>query len=595
TEQNDTAQNDTAATGADAGHDRFGAPKHYTERERSPRRGDAAFDRGRSRRAPTTIDTGRRRRQPEHEANDAEDIEELVGDVDVTGADHLPDPFDPAPPVVGDEPEDDRSFDDQVKGGLRWSLFNQMALRFVNVGTNIVLARILLQEDLGIHAVALAVVNILMALNDLGLHIAIVRWKGDLRQAASVAMTIVFAFSVLVYAGVALAAGPIANAVNSPEAAGVMRLMAVIILIDGLITAPRGLLLRAFRQDKLAKGELFSIPVMMVTQIGMALAGAGAWSLATGMIAGAAINASFVLRYAPFIPRFGWDRQVAREMLAFGAPLAGTALIEFSLLNADYLIVSAILGTEAVGVYLLAFNISSWPSTVLSQAIRKVSISSFAKLADDNEALQRGFARSFAMLATLTILVCMGLSVLAEPVVDVIYGIRWQEAAAPLAWLTVLGGIRVMISFVFDFLVGTGRSRTSLAAQAVWFVAVIPALIIGANSGSIEGVAIGHVVAAVAVALPVFGLALRHAGVDIPALLKRLARPVLGGAAGAATGFLLLEYLTTDWVRLFVIGPVIAVVYLIVAIPLRDLRSGAFLRLNPATAPESPEIADAEG
>jgi PST family polysaccharide transporter len=232
---------------------------------------------------------------------------------------------------------------------------------------------------------------------------------------------------------------------------------------------------------------------------------------------------------------------------------------------------------------------------VLSQAIRKVSISSFAKLSDDNVALQRGFANSFAMLATLTILICMGLSVLAEPVVDVVYGLKWSEAAAPLAWLTVLGGIRVMISLVFDFLVGTGRSRTSMVAQGVWFVAVIPALIIGANVGGIEGVAIGHVVAAVAVAVPIFGLALRHAGVDILALLRRLARPILGGAIGASIGYLMLQYLTTDWVRLFVIGPVIAVVYLIVAIPLSDLRSRAFLRLNPAPVPESPEIADAEG
>ena len=57
----------------------------------------------------------------------------------------------------------------------------------------------------------------------------------------------------------------------------------------------------------------------------------------------------------------GWKKAEARRLLAFGLPLAGANLLAFLVLNVDYIVVGRVLGAEALGLYMLAFNISGWP------------------------------------------------------------------------------------------------------------------------------------------------------------------------------------------------------------------------------------------
>ena len=154
------------------------------------------------------------------------------------------------------------------------------------------------------------------------------------------------------------------------------------------------------------------------------------------------------------------------------------------------------LGAAALGYYALAFNISSWPATVVTQSVRRVSIPEFARLAGDPEAARAMFTRSFVLLATVLFPLCTLLAVMAAPLVSFVYGPEKVGAAPVLRWLAALGAVRVLVGFVFDYLAGLGRARTALALQGCWLVALLPALIIGAHIDGIRGAAIAHVIVA---------------------------------------------------------------------------------------------------
>ncbi|NLD77702.1 MAG: lipopolysaccharide biosynthesis protein [Acidimicrobiales bacterium] len=457
--------------------------------------------------------------------------------------------------------DDPRSLQKKVVDGLRWGFAQQFLARAVSFGSGVALARILVPEDFGTFAVALAVTNILFGLNDLGLLLAVVRWKGDIERGAETAFTLATIMSVGLYAICFLGAPWYAAMMGSPEATWILRLLLFTVVLDGACTAHHGLLIRAFRQDRIAQAEFWSMPLAVGCTIGLALLGWGAWSFAIGQVAANVVTSFLIIWWAPFRPRPGYDRAVARKMLAFGLPLAGASLIEYVLLNADYMIIGRTLGPIALGFYLLAYNLSNWPSSLLTEAIRKVSFVSFHELSDEPARLAAAFRRSFVLLVTLSIPLVLGLMILTRPLIEIVYGPDWSRSAKVLQFLAILGGARVCIALMFDLLVGVGRSAAALRLKIAWCVALVPALELGVRQDGIRGVAIAHAVVVMVIALPLFLAAVSRLQIDLRGIAGDLLRPAAGGALAATATLLVVSPMPSPILQLLVGGTVLVVAY----------------------------------
>jgi PST family polysaccharide transporter len=444
---------------------------------------------------------------------------------------------------------------------LRWSVISQLAVRMVSVASGIVLLRLLQPDEYGVYAFALAVVNILIAFNDLGQVLTIARWPGDVAHAARTSTTLALGTSGLCFVACVAAAPLLAEVTDHPEATGVLRLLACMLLVDAVTTVPRALLFRAFKHSRTAIGDLVGTVVNVGLSLSLAAAGTGTWAPAVGTIGAAVVTGVLVLAMAPSIPLPGWDPVVARKLLGFGFPLALATLVELTLLNVDYLIVARELGATALGLYAVAFNVSSWPSTLLTQAIRRVSVAGFAQIGPDPAQLAHSFVRSFGLLVTLLLPVCAALAVLSEPLLRVLYGDRIAPAAWALTWLVTLGGTRVAVGLVFDLLLSQGRSHTTFRLQLVWLVAVVPALALGAHVGGITAVALAHMAVAVLIALPLHLWAARDLGVEPARLAESLIRPVLGVIGSVAVGLVAAATIATPVVALLLGGAVMVAVY----------------------------------
>ncbi len=462
---------------------------------------------------------------------------------------------------------------DQVRSGLRWSLVSTVLGRILNPLLGIVLARILTPEDFGVFAVALVALSALISINDLGVTLAVVRWPGKVDEVARTATSVAIAGSVLFYAACFVSAPWVASALNSPDATGVLRLLALGVIIDGAGSVPLAFITRSFRQDQRMVADWSGFLVSAGVTIGLAAAGFGAWSLAWGRIVGNLVNTSLLYRLSPLRPRPGWDRDRARELLRFGLPLTGSSFLVFAMLNVDYVVVGHELGTVALGIYLLAFNLSSFPVNVLSTSIRRVLVPAFARFQHDHAALRDVFLRWMHHLALLTVLLCTLLAALAYPTILFVYGTKWRGAAPVLVSLALLGGTRVLIEFIYDVFVAVGHSRPLLWLQGLWVVLLVPALTAGARLDGVRGVGFAHAVVAVGIMLPVFSRALHPIGISMVDVGRQLARPLLGAAAAGTAGVLTVHVLGEGFAGLAVGGLVIVAVYAAVGASPAELRA----------------------
>src|SRR5690606_31885300 len=126
------------------------------------------------------------------------------------------------------------------------------------------------------------------------------------------------------YALCFVAAPFIADGMGSSSATGVLRLLTIGVVIDGISSVPIGMLNREFRQDRRAFADWLGFVLSTGLTIGLAIAGFGAWSLAIGRVAGNVVTTTSLYAMARQRPRPGWDPEVARKLIGYGLPLAGS-------------------------------------------------------------------------------------------------------------------------------------------------------------------------------------------------------------------------------------------------------------------------------
>jgi O-antigen/teichoic acid export membrane protein len=331
------------------------------------------------------------------------------------------------------------------------------------------------------------------------------------------------------------AAPAVSDLLGDASAAPVVRLMSVSILINGVVAGPAALLQRNFRQRRRMAIDQVNTWLGAGVSLTLALLGLGAMSLAVGRIVGSLAAAVMFVAWSPLPYRFGFDRDVARRLLHFGLPLAGASVIVFLVGYTDQLVVGSRLGATALGFYVLAFNLSSWPVSIFSQPMRSVAPAAFARLQGDPARMNNAFRSVFGILFAIVIPTCTLLAAASAPVVRVVYGDRWLPSAAVLGWLALAAVTRIFFELTYDYLVVRSATRSILVVQVLWLITLPPALLAGAHLFGLAGVAAAQVLVSVVVVVPAYCVLLHRAGVRIVGLLREIALPASGG--GLIVGF----------------------------------------------------------
>jgi len=473
----------------------------------------------------------------------------------------------------------------KAAAGLRWGLLGTVVAKAGSFMLGLVLARLLAPKEFGIFALAYAASQFLLHVNDVGIFAATVQWRGKLEDMAPTATIMAFLFSVVIYAGFWFATPFYTSGAGSPEATSVVRLLTVIILIDGVTAIRSATLVRTFRQDKLTAANVAGFGAQAIVSIILAVGGAGAFSFAWGQLACNTVVAVLVLWFTRMPMRFEFDRAVALHLLKFGAPLAVSLGIEAILVNADKTIVAGAVGATQLGYYALAFNMSSWVPGLIGVPIRYVSLPSFSRLAEESdEALSDGVQRSIPVVFAAVLPATVVMVILSTSMVTFLYGGKWAPAAAAVAIMSLVTIVRMLYPLAFDILTALGATKSTVLLNFGWCVVLIPALIVGAHYYGIKGAAIAQAAVGLGVAMPLAGLMLHRAGIRLGPMLPRLVRPLVGGVA-AALVMLPLAYLTrsVSVVQLVVAGGAGLIVYVLVVVPRAEFGKLAD-RLRPAPA-----------
>lgn len=438
-----------------------------------------------------------------------------------------------------------------------WNVLQYGGSKLVTFVSTVVLARLLAPEAFGLVALALLAINIFDRLKDLGVGTALVQHSGSWRRIAPTGATLTLVLA-LGFGLLCLVTAPwLAALLGNDALVPLIQALSVSMLLQGLAVFPDAALRRhlAFRERTLP--ELGGALVKAIVSIGMALAGAGAWSLVWGQVAATATMAVlYWLVYLRLTGRarmpgaeptasplaepadrhLGWDRPVAGELLRFGGSLSLLALLALVIDNLDYFSIGRRLGETELGYYTMAFRLPELVVIGVCIVIGQVLFSSFSRLQDDRDALREHYLRAIAAVATLTVPAGLGLAAAAGPVVDTVFG---EQYAPSEPILVVLGCYSAVYALGFhsgEVYKATGHAgllnRLALAQVAVF----APVLWLAAGRSTLA-VAVAFLACHVVFTLLRFVVTDRVIGIPLGAQLRAVAPATVSALvmAGAVT------------------------------------------------------------
>ena len=448
----------------------------------------------------------------------------------------------------------------RMVNGVSWTATSQVVTQVVTFAATVVLARLLAPAQFGIVGMAALFTGLVTILGEIGLGAALIH-----RQDVSDAELNTVFWSGLgvgtIAFGLSLLFAPVAGWFFRNDAVvAVIRVYAMVFVVDALGAVQRVLLTKEMRFDRLARIEIAAAVAYGVAAVALALAGAGVWAIVIGQIVRSGAESALLWFFESWRPRLEFSREAFKRLFGFGASVWAFNFVNYGRENVDNLAVGRMLGAASLGLYAFAYNTSSLPRRQLMNVVGRVTFPAFASVKDDDALLRRTYIKVVRYTSLVAFPALVGLALVAPEFIPVVYGSKWNAAIVPLQLLCGAGMLYSIGSTVGSIYLAKGRPDIQFWGG----VAVLPILaiiVIVATRWGIVGVATGILVYAITTLLISQSLANPLIGLPMLTFLRALV-PATSACLVMATAVTVFRYFTLSR---GVIGPV---VFLVIAIVL---------------------------
>ena len=424
---------------------------------------------------------------------------------------------------------------------LKWAMVGNSGTRGIATAVTFLLAAILGPGDFGLVAVALIYIAFVRMLLEQGFLTAIIQREQLDEEHLDSAFWVNFAWCLVLAVASFLTAGLWAGVYDMPRLEGVLQVLSILIVVEGLGIVQQALLERSLEFKKLAIRSNASVLVGGAVGIPLALGGAGVWALVAQQLALETTLLVAVWLLSAWRPRLRFSRAHARELTGFSTNVFAANVAGFVNRRADALLVGVFWGPVAVGLYRLADRVVDVLLEVTMRPVGVVSLPVLSRLQNDPERLREAVAK--CLRATLLISVPVLLVVLStsHELVRVL-GDEWEDAGIALQFLCLVGIGKAIGFFTGPVLFAVNRPR--FRAIMLWVLAGVSTLVVvvvgrATEDRSVDDQVLGMSASRAAlfllVLVPVNLAIVSHmTGLRLRTLLPSLPGPLLSGAAAFA-------------------------------------------------------------
>ncbi|WP_336986962.1 lipopolysaccharide biosynthesis protein [Altererythrobacter aquiaggeris] len=427
-----------------------------------------------------------------------------------------------------------------VKGGAL-SIGSQMAGMVLQLGTMIILARLLVPSDFGLIALAGVVTGFLAMFTELGLATATIQRKTINQDLVSA----LFYINIMMGCVIALllaALAPFASILfGEPRLTHVIWALALTIPVISSSSQHSALLQRNMRWIPIYGITVFvQVISCMTAVVGAWVFGLGYWAIIAQSWVSALLTTALSWNFSKWRPSRVSDWRSVREPLQFGLHLTLFSFLNYFHRQFDDGLIGWRWGTNQLGHYNRAYTLLLLPLRLLNQPVSNAVIPALSRLQDKPDRWRNTYLDAVAPITVVSAFLGANLMVLSGPLLHILYGPAWDRAGTILGYLAISmipAGAMNTAGWIYISLGNTKQmSHWALITTPFWVVAFLIALPYGA-----EGVAIGYSLAVLVLVAPCLAFASRNAPISLADILAVVIPPIFTGLLSGVAAKLAIE------------------------------------------------------
>ncbi len=409
---------------------------------------------------------------------------------------------------------------------------SQAAKFAMQIGSTMILARLLSPADFGLLAMVTAVTGMVVMFKDLGLSIATIQQSEINHQQVSTLFWINLAVSSLMACLVALAAPAIAWFYKDPRLTKITLFMSLSFILGGLSIQHSALMKRQMKFGVLETIEIVSLVIGLLSAVLSALSGFGYWALVIMQLTTSGIRSIGIwigCAWLPGLPRRGSG---VRKMLKFGLNVTGFDLVNYFARNMDNILIGRFHGSVPLGLYAKAYQIMMLPIKNLRQPLLQVSTPALSKLQDEPTAFKNYYINYLNLLSLVSMPLVAFLFVCSKEVILFVFGQNWLEMDGIFKALSFAGFIQPVATSTGLVMLSLGQGNRYFKWGLINSVLVVISFFAGLPWGAL-GIATAYAIINYLVLLPSLIYAYRATSIKCIDFFVAIWRPFLSSMAMA--------------------------------------------------------------
>lgn len=351
--------------------------------------------------------------------------------------------------------------------GLKWSALERILSQGVQLILMLILARLLGPKAFGLIGMLAIFIAIGQVFIDSGFSSALIRKtdRSDVDYSTAFYFNIIvaFCFYILLY----ISSGYIADFYQQPELALLTKVIGLTLMANSFSVVPRTILTVSMNFKAQAKASICSVVLGGGVALIMALNGFGVWALVAQTLTAAVFSAVFLNLITRWVPVFCFSKKSFDYLFGFGGKLLISGLLDTAYNNLYQIIIGKRFNAENVGQFTQANQISSIPAMTMTNIIQRVTYPMFSHMQSDQHKMDEYYLLTMKVAALFIFPLMAGIAILAQPLLQLVLGVQWKEAAELVAVLALAYMLYPIHAINLNVLQVKGRSDLFLKLEII--------------------------------------------------------------------------------------------------------------------------------
>jgi len=466
-----------------------------------------------------------------------------------------------------------------IKGGFN-TIGGQAISFLLNIGSNILIARLLAPADFGLVAMVTAITGFITIFSDLGLSAAVIQ-RDNIKQDQ---VSAIFWINVLISFGIALIVSAIATVLvhfyNEPRLFNITIVFAIGIFFSGLSLQHNALLKRQMKFKNLSLIQIVSTAVSLSVGLLLAWRGYGYWAIVATNVISPIFSTILLWIVCDWRPNFITKANDVGAFLKFGAGMTGFDLVNYFSRNMDNILIGKYVGSIALGLYSKAYQLLMLPITQLRNPLNAVALPALSTLQNEKDKYVSFYKKYLFTLSFFSMPIVIFLGVFSDEIILIILGKQWVAASYIFKLLAITAFIQPVASTQGLVLITTGKVKKYFKVGVINAIFTVSGFFIGVHWG-VEGVAISQAIVIYLLLIPMLYYCFIDSHLSVGIFLSEIFYPVLfsaiSGCVMAYTKQTLSQHYSLPGIILIAIGFITGLLtYIVLWLSMQKSRSRFF-------------------